>query len=138
MLTPCPECQGKISSSAARCPHCGFEFKGCPECGAKSPAKLDFCKYCGFPMKPPEVPRPVEAPLPRRRRWVSHSRGQSLQTGEAEPTAALVCAILGLFIPILSAVGLSCSRPGSPARVLSIIGLILWIFSILLLFVVYR
>lgn len=136
MLTPCPECQGKISSSAARCPHCGFEFRSCPECGGMSPAKLDTCKQCGFPIKPLEAPRPAETSAPRRRRWIGVPRGRQME--EPEPTAALVCAILGLFIPILSAVGLSCSRPGTPARVLSIIGLILWIASILLLFVAYR
>ena len=32
MLTTCPECTGKISDKAPRCPHCGLPFrKGSPD-----------------------------------------------------------------------------------------------------------
>jgi hypothetical protein len=69
---------------------------------------------------------------PPRRRWRSLvSRGTGVRSGDPEPAGALVCAILGLFIPILSAVGLACSKEGTPARILSIVGLVLWVMWII-------
>jgi len=63
MLIGCPECNMRISSAAARCPHCDF-----PEPGTKSPEVIKAieikkknqkpveCTNCGFKNKP-DFPR---------------------------------------------------------------------------------
>jgi hypothetical protein len=52
-----------------------------------------------------------------------------LEPGE-EPPAALIFAILGLFVPILALVGLAQSKRGSAAYILSWIDIGLWIASV--------
>ncbi len=47
-LITCPECGGKISSSAKQCIHCGCEIKLCPECNNVYMANAEECKQCGF------------------------------------------------------------------------------------------
>ena len=53
------------------------------------------------------------------------------QAGPPEPASALVFAILGLFFPILSLVALAQSHRGTAAQILAIVGLVLWVLSIL-------
>jgi uncharacterized membrane protein len=50
-----------------------------------------------------------------------------------EPPGAIIFAILGLFIPILSIVGLMMSKRGSAARIISIIGVALFVLGLLLI-----
>lgn len=138
-LTTCPECQGKLSSTASRCPHCGFEpAQKCPECAAEVVAKAEFCKGCGYPLKKPAPPQPVEVAPPKTRPSLLSTRGRNHQAQDPEPAAALVCAILGLFFPILSLVGLGLSKEGTPARMLSALGVFVWLTGVFLFMILNR
>jgi hypothetical protein len=54
-MTSCPECKGRLSSTAKRCPHCGYEAVAgpitCADCGASVFALLEFCPECGCPTR---------------------------------------------------------------------------------------
>jgi hypothetical protein len=131
MIVSCPECNGKLSTGASRCPHCGYEATSCPECGAKVSQQKEFCPDCGYRLK---EPAPVQSSRPHGRAKIRnrYRTASGIHQEGPEPPGALVCAILGLFIPILSAIGLVLSRRGSAAQILSIIGLVLWVFWLLL------
>ena len=54
-LVKCPDCQGKLSTLAKKCPHCGRPLKKnelapCPECGEIIDSSADICRACGFPI----------------------------------------------------------------------------------------
>jgi len=47
-IVNCPECQGKVSTNASTCVHCGCKLSFCPECGAVLVGEVSVCSECGF------------------------------------------------------------------------------------------
>lgn len=47
-IIECPECEGKLSTSAKKCIHCGCEFTVCRECGTVLVGKPTVCPECGY------------------------------------------------------------------------------------------
>ena len=47
-IIKCPECEGKISTEAKHCVHCGCDLSICKECGEAFVGKLDVCPSCGW------------------------------------------------------------------------------------------
>jgi hypothetical protein len=43
MLMACPECRGRVSSSAIRCPHCGCSFSEDNPVSSREPDWTDNC-----------------------------------------------------------------------------------------------
>ncbi len=50
-LINCPECNGKISSVAESCVHCGCKTTVCPDCGEIHAGEKEACSACGFNLK---------------------------------------------------------------------------------------
>lgn len=145
-MSACAECNATLLSGAKACSSCGHPvgpWGKCPECKAAITAEQAACKECGFPLKvkpaPPPPPQPVAPASPGRtttRATTRTRKGRKASRGPAaheEPSSAMVFAILGLFIPILAIIGVSQSRRGSTAYVLSWIGIALWIGNVLFL-----
>jgi len=65
MITKCDECGGKVSDTAAACPHCGAPVKKpeqpnpCPECNDPLPIGATACPGCGAPATQPS-PSPLK------------------------------------------------------------------------------
>lgn len=57
-LIKCNECGKEVSSTAKKCPHCGFEMNSnvCPECGKKVKENDTTCSNCGYPLEKKSVP----------------------------------------------------------------------------------
>jgi uncharacterized membrane protein YhaH (DUF805 family)/rRNA maturation protein Nop10 len=52
-LTKCTECDGKVSTLADACPHCGRPMSPpveCEDCGEEFDRLLDACPHCGRPL----------------------------------------------------------------------------------------
>ena len=47
-ISSCPECGGKVSTTAKKCVHCGVELKSCPECEAVLLSNIEICPECGY------------------------------------------------------------------------------------------
>ncbi len=47
----CPNCKGKISSTAEVCVHCGEKFIVCPECSEAAAFDAEVCSGCGYGFK---------------------------------------------------------------------------------------
>lgn len=46
-IIKCPECEGKVSTEAKQCVHCGCTFSVCKECGEAFVGELEVCPSCG-------------------------------------------------------------------------------------------
>ncbi len=47
-ISKCPVCQGKLSTTANQCIHCGADVKLCPECESLCMSNADVCNECGY------------------------------------------------------------------------------------------
>ena len=68
-LIECPECRGKVSSSAVACPHCGFPVKVsradggpfCSYCGSQNDPSSAYCQRCGNAMNGKSADSPIRS-----------------------------------------------------------------------------
>lgn len=119
MIVSCPECGGKVSTTASSCPHCGH---------ASAPPVPEILEGEIVEESVPVAPvvRRARPAAPRGRRPVSR-----VGYTETESTGALVCGILGLVVcPILSFVAIAIGKPGKPGRILGIVGVALWVLAV--------
>jgi len=107
----------------------------CPECEADIKPDLATCRECGFPLKPKPAGVVATSPSPARATTRTRKRRRAFPRAAAHEDAplAMVFAILGLFMPLLAVFGLMASRKGSAARVLSWVGIGLWVVGAVLI-----
>lgn len=46
-IVKCPECEGKVSTEAKSCVHCGCDLSFCKECGSVFVGQINVCPECG-------------------------------------------------------------------------------------------
>lgn len=75
MITSCPDCNGKLSTRAEVCPHCGYRvgetvrrsapaWIRCPRCEGENEAHRKACEFCGSLLPPAPRPEPREPARP--------------------------------------------------------------------------
>lgn len=128
MIVACPECGGKVSTTAPNCPHCGHARKG----AAAPPPIPEILE--GEIVEEPIAARPAAAPLRRGRAPIQRPRRPVSRAGyttEQESAGALVCGILGLITcPILSFVAIGIGKRGKPGWILGLVGICLWVLGL--------
>jgi len=70
-LTSCQECEGKVSTRAQACPHCGSPVTPtteCDECGGGIPIGASACPECGAP--PSRLAEIRASPIAKPSGWV--------------------------------------------------------------------
>ena len=121
-LIKCNECGKEISDKAKQCVHCGYDNNKikCNECGKEISKNADVCFHCGNPIN----------------KNVRHSETNN-QELEIKASTAYTFAILGLLLfGPLTIPGLIMANnvlqvnpnhsKAKNAKIISIIGLILW------------
>jgi double zinc ribbon protein len=51
LIVPCPECNGKVSSTVPACPHCGYVMNPTAADPLEDPERVVACPYCAEPIQ---------------------------------------------------------------------------------------
>lgn len=117
MIGSCPECNGKLSSDAATCPHCGHAQKPqtappvptsgaapenripCPFCGEQILSTANVCRFCKGQLIQgrPAPQQPTHAPS-----VVVPQQQVVVMTGEAEKKTSCVTWLVLILLVLIA------------------------------------
>lgn len=118
-LMSCPECGGKMSDKAPKCPHCGAvaaamrkekSTVSCSECGNILPENAAACPVCGSPVG-------ETAPAPRKTTvqpapYIRSNEGEQLEIvlirGKHRSPRKIVCSVIAGVLLLLCAAAAGC------------------------------
>ena len=97
MIIACPECQGKLSSVAPRCPHCGFvQNAAAPSAPTKPASPAPAAEPPVAEFRPPSRESIQEA---SRKRWVEWQQDNFWSMAFGAMVVLGVLGVLALLIP---------------------------------------
>lgn len=118
-LMTCPECGGKMSDKAPKCPHCGAvaaamrkekSTVSCSECGNILPENAAVCSVCGSPVgETAPAPRKITVqPAPYIRSNEDEQFEIVLVRGKHRAPRKIVCSVIAGVLLLLCAAAAGC------------------------------